>query len=117
MQNHYGYCRPECIGQTPSKSRPEHLTRPGFDQLWSSRIFHLHTWKAGLCHTYTPNETYFAESKGQLYALLGNGKERRLAGYEIYLHPEKVTYNIVNSQSKLVVHKFVAASKSRENLV
>ena len=90
---HYSYCNSTCNGQIPRTSRPEHLGRPLYDNLWTTNLFSIHAWKAGLCHTYTPNETYYPGNKGHLYALIGDGKEKprqNLNGYEIYLHDIKV---------------------------
>ena len=53
IQGHYGYCNNQCNGEIPAKSRPEHLVNPLFDKLWSSNIYDLHAWEAGVCHTYT----------------------------------------------------------------
>ena len=94
---HYAYCNKDCKGQIPDKTRPEHLGNPSYDNLWTSQVFNIHAWKAGVCHTYTPNEKFNPGGEGHLYALIGDGidKPRRLLnGYEIYLHDRKVEHQI-----------------------
>lgn len=103
VQGHYGYCKEDCQSQIPSKSRPEHLANPLFNKLWSTKIYNIHAWKAGLCHTYSPNETFFPGSEGQLYAFIGDGirvPRHFLHGYEIYLHSQKVIYQILFHHNK-----------------
>ena len=98
IQGHYGYCNNQCNGEIPAKSRPEHLVNPLFDKLWSSNIYDLHAWKAGVCHTYTPNEKFVPGSEGQLYAFIGDGVKtprRFLLGYEMYLHDQKVKNHLI----------------------
>ena len=95
VQLHYGYCSQGCHGEIPTSSRPEHLANPLFKTLWTTNIYDLDPWKAGVCHTYTPNETFHSGTKGQLYAFLGDGlKKARLLlhKYDIYLHDKKVQY-------------------------
>ena len=87
----YGYCSPSCKGEVPSRSRPEYLAGPGFNNLWESRMFDVRTWESGLCHTYTPNDTFQPGSLGHLYAFLGEKDANNdLHHFEIYLHSSQV---------------------------
>ena len=94
----YGYCSPSCKGELPSRDRPEYLAGPGFNNLWETRMFDTRTWgQAGLCHTYTPNETFQPGSLGHLYGLLIDNEEfknlkqiKNLEHIEIYLHSSQV---------------------------
>ena len=87
----YGYCSPSCKGELPSRDRPEYLAGPGFYNLWETRMFDLRTWESGLCHTYTPNDTFQPGSLGHLYAFLGDkDDDNNLHHFEIYLHSSQV---------------------------
>ena len=91
IPGNFGYCSPSCKGELPSRDRPEYLAGPGFNNLWKSRMFDIRTWEAGLCHTYTPNDTFQPGSLGQLYAFLGDKDvNNNLRNIEIYLHSAQV---------------------------
>ena len=89
----FGYCCPECKGQSPSKERPENLATLSSSNLWETRIFYLEAYLAGHCHTYTPNETYYAGGYGNLYAYgLAEFQDAISMGWKIYIHSKQVKY-------------------------
>ena len=116
----YGYCNKKCNGQIPERSRPEHLGRSFYDNLWTTNLFSIHAWKAGVCHTYTPNETFYPGSEGHLYALIGDGMEKprgSLSGYEIYLHDTKVNRKLFSISISISQAKTITFSTfGQENL-
>ena len=90
-RNRWGYCDPNCKGESPEPLSQYNLAKSDNTDLWTSNIYDMNQWENGYCHTYDPPQKSGTELVKRIYFMIKEifGDGYGYVGYDdydIFLH-------------------------------